>query len=120
MPVLTKKFTLCPENAPTSLAGNRGRVERLGGLGEGRPFFSSSIELPSPAMGWFLVVIGQAEAMDQFNAGFWQLGLLVLLFAGLQVWWIGGTLRRNRQRDLARPMSGREFKRSLERIFKDS
>ena len=103
-----------------SLAGNRGRVERLGGLWEGLPFFCSSIELPSPAMVWFLVVIGQAEAMDQFNAGYWQLGLLALVFAGLQLWWIGSTLRRNRQRDLARPLSEREFKRSLERIFKDS
>ena len=69
---------------------------------------------------WSQPVIRRAQTMDQFNAGYWQLGLLALLFAGLQVWWIGGTLRRNRQRDLARPMSGREFKRSLERIFKDS
>ena len=71
-------------------------------------------------MALFLVVIGQAEAMDQFNAGYWQLGLLALVFAGLQLWWIGSTLRRNRQRDLARPLSELEFKRSLERIFKDS
>ena len=54
-------------------------------------------------MASFLVVIGQAEAMDQFTAGYWQLGLLALVFAGLQLWWIGSTLRRNRQRDLARP-----------------
>ena len=71
-------------------------------------------------MVWFLVVVGQAEAMDQFNAGYWQLGLLALVFAGLQLWWIGSILRRNRQRDLARTLSEREFKRSLERIFKDS
>ena len=71
-------------------------------------------------MAWFLVVIGQAEAMDQFTAGYWQLGLLALVFAGLQLWWIGSTLRRNRQRDLARPLSEREFKRSLERMVKDS
>ena len=71
-------------------------------------------------MVWFLVVIGQVEAMDQFTAGYWQLGLLALVFAGPQLWWIGSTLRRNRQRDLARPLSEREFKRSLERIFKDS
>ena len=70
-------------------------------------------------MALFLVVIGQAEAMDQFTAGYWQLGLLALVFAGLQIWWIGSTLRRNRQRDLARPLSEREFKRSLERMFKD-
>ena len=58
--------------------------------------------------------------MEQFREGYWKLGLLELVFAGLQLWWIGSTLRRNRQRDLARPMSEREFKRSLERIFKDS
>ena len=71
-------------------------------------------------MASFLVVIGQAQEMDQFTAGYWQLGLLALVFAGLQLWWIGSTLRRNRQRDLARPLSEREFKRSLERMFKDS
>ena len=71
-------------------------------------------------MASFLVVIGQAQEMDQFTAGYWQLGLLALVFAGLQLWWIGSTLRRNRQRDLARPLSEREFKRSLERIFKGS
>ena len=58
--------------------------------------------------------------MDQFNAGYWPLGLVALVFAGLQLWWIGSMLRRNRQYGLARPMSEREFKRSLERIFKDS
>ena len=71
-------------------------------------------------MASFLVVIGRAQEMDQFTAGYWQLGLLALVFAGLQLWWIGSTLRRNRQRDLARPLSEREFKRSLERMFKDS
>jgi len=58
--------------------------------------------------------------MDAIHAGYWQLGLLAIAFAGLQLWWIGSTLRRNRQRDLARPLSQREFKRSLERMFKDS
>ena len=58
--------------------------------------------------------------MDAIDGGYWQLGLLAIVFAGLQLWWIGSTLRRNRQRDLARPLSQREFKRSLERMFKDS
>tara|TARA_B100001939_G_C16753354_1_gene534991 strand:- start:561 stop:737 length:177 start_codon:yes stop_codon:yes gene_type:complete len=58
--------------------------------------------------------------MDAIDGGYWQLGLLAIAFAGLQLWWIGSTLRRNRQRDLARPLSQREFKRSLERMFKDS
>lgn len=104
-----------------SLAGNRGRVEHWEACGRAFLFFCPSYDLRKSAMlFWSQPVIGRAQTMDQFNAGYWQLGLLALLFAGLQVWWIGGTLRRNRQRDLARPMSGREFKRSLERIFKDS
>ena len=57
--------------------------------------------------------------MDQISGGYWQLALLTVVFGALQLWWIGSTLRRNRQRDLARPMSQREFKRSLERMFKD-
>jgi hypothetical protein len=42
------------------------------------------------------------------------LGLFALAFGGLQVWWIISTLRK---RDLARPMSEKEFRRSLERIW---
>jgi hypothetical protein len=35
-------------------------------------------------------------------------------FGGLQIWWIGSTLRRQR---LPRPLSEGEFRRSLERIW---
>lgn len=52
--------------------------------------------------------------MEQLNAGTWQLGLFALAFGGLQLWWIGSTLRRRR---LPRPMTEREFRRSLERIW---
>jgi hypothetical protein len=52
--------------------------------------------------------------MDHLNWGYVQLGLSALAFGGLQVWWIGSTIRK---RELARPMSEREFKRSLERIW---
>jgi hypothetical protein len=52
--------------------------------------------------------------MEHPNSGYLQLGLLALVFGGLQVWWIGSTLRR---RELARPMTAGEFRRSLERIW---
>ncbi|MFZ9851197.1 MAG: hypothetical protein ACO3FA_11315 [Vulcanococcus sp.] len=52
--------------------------------------------------------------MDHLTWGNGQLGLLALAFAGLQIWWIGSTLRGRR---LARPMTEQEFKRSLERIW---
>jgi hypothetical protein len=52
--------------------------------------------------------------MEQLNWGYVQLGLFALVFGGLQLWWIGSTLRGRR---LARPMNGREFRRSLERIW---
>ncbi len=53
-------------------------------------------------------------AMGDFSWGYLQLGLVALVFGGLQVWWISSTLRK---RELARPMSEGEFRRSLERIW---
>lgn len=55
------------------------------------------------------------SVMKHLNWGYLQLGLVVLVFAGLQVWWIGSTLRKQ---DLARPLSEREFRRSLEKIWR--
>ena len=52
--------------------------------------------------------------MEHLNWGYLQLGLVALAFAGLQVWWISSVFKR---RDLARPMSEGEFRRSLERIW---
>ena len=52
--------------------------------------------------------------MDSYQSGYLQLGLLALAFGGLQLWWIGSTLRK---RDLAKPLDKKEFRRSLERIF---
>jgi hypothetical protein len=52
--------------------------------------------------------------MGQHDWGYIQLALLAFAFGGLQVWWIGGTLRR---RALARPLNEGEFRRTLERIW---
>ena len=53
--------------------------------------------------------------MEQLNWGTVQLGLFALAFGGLQIWWIGSTLRRQR---LPRPLSeADEFRRRLERIW---
>jgi hypothetical protein len=52
--------------------------------------------------------------IDHLNSGYLQLGLVALVFGGLQVWWISTTLRK---RDLARPMSEGEFRKTLERIW---
>ena len=56
----------------------------------------------------------EAPFLGPLNSGYLQLGLFVLAFGGLQVWWISSTLRK---RDLARPMSEGEFRQSLERIW---
>ncbi len=48
------------------------------------------------------------------NWGYLQLGLVALFFGGLQVWWIGSTLQK---RNLARPLSEGEFRKTLERIW---
>jgi hypothetical protein len=52
--------------------------------------------------------------MDHLNAGTVQLGLFVLVFAGLQIWWMSSTLLGRR---LAGPMNEQEFKRRLQRIW---
>jgi hypothetical protein len=52
--------------------------------------------------------------MDNLNWGFVQLGLVALAFGGLQIWWIGSTLRK---RERARPLSEGAFRKSLERIW---
>jgi hypothetical protein len=49
-----------------------------------------------------------AGVMDHLNWGYIQLGLVALVFGGLQIW----------KRDLGRPQSGGEFRKSLERIWK--
>jgi len=54
------------------------------------------------------------SVMDHLNWGYLQLGLVTLVFGGLQVWWISNTMRK---RDLARPLNEGEFRRSLERIW---
>ena len=52
--------------------------------------------------------------MEHLNWGYIQLGLVALAFGGLQVWWIGSTLRKQ---DLARPLGEGEFRKALERIW---
>jgi hypothetical protein len=53
-------------------------------------------------------------SVEPLNWGYLELGLFALAFGGLQIWWISSTLRK---RDLARPLSEGEFRRSLERIW---
>lgn len=55
-----------------------------------------------------------ASVMEHLNWGYLQLGLVALGFGGLQVWWIGSTIRKQ---NLARPMREGEFSGSLERIW---
>ena len=52
--------------------------------------------------------------MDQQQWGYLQLGLVTLVFGGLQIWWISSIFRK---RTLAKPQSGSEFRKTLERIW---
>jgi hypothetical protein len=52
--------------------------------------------------------------MESFNCGYIQLGLVALVFGGLQIWWIGSVFWK---RELAKPLSEGAFRRSLERIW---
>ena len=58
------------------------------------------------------MALGEVVLMDHLNWGYIQLGLVALVFGGLQVWWISSVFWR---RDLAKPQSGGEFRKSLER-----
>ena len=49
------------------------------------------------------------------NWGYIKLDLIALVLGSLQVWWISSVFWR---RDLTRPQSGGEFRKSLERIWK--
>lgn len=40
------------------------------------------------------------------------------VFAGLQVWWISALMIRNNRRKGERPLSSQQFRRDLERIFR--
>jgi len=50
--------------------------------------------------------------METLNWGHIQLGLVALVFGGLQVWWIASVLWK---RKLARPLSEGEFRKALSR-----
>ena len=68
-----------------------------------------------------VTVCGLARlGLMEFNSATLSLLVTGALFAALQLWWIASLLRRNRRHRLAEPLSGREFRRQLERIFKDS
>lgn len=43
-----------------------------------------------------------------------------VLFSALQIWWIASLLQRNRRRRGSAPLSTRDFRRELDRIFRDS
>jgi len=52
---------------------------------------------------------------EHLNWGYIQLGLVALVFGGLQVWWIGSVLRG---RDPAPQVKVSEFRKTLERIWR--
>ena len=52
--------------------------------------------------------------IEHLNSASLQLGLVVLVFGGLQVWWIGSVLKKQR---VPRPMGESEFRKTLERIW---
>jgi hypothetical protein len=54
--------------------------------------------------------------LDHLNAGTLELGLFALAFGGLQIWWIGSTIQRRKR---AQPLNEKEFRRTLERIWRE-
>ena len=60
------------------------------------------------------MALGEVVLMEQLNWGYIQLGLVALAFGGLQIWWISRIFSR---RDLAKPLTEKDFRRSLEQIL---
>ena len=54
----------------------------------------------------------------EWNSATLCLMVTASLFAGLQLWWIGSLVRRNRRRRGAEPLSQQDFRQELERIFR--
>ena len=54
----------------------------------------------------------------QFDAPTLSLLVFGSVFAGLQVWWIGALLIRNNRSRGERPLTTAQFRRDLERIFR--
>jgi len=52
--------------------------------------------------------------MEHMNWGYVQLGLVALVFGGLQIWWISNVIWK---RELAKPLSEDAFRKTLERIW---
>jgi hypothetical protein len=52
--------------------------------------------------------------MEHMNWGYIQLGLVALVFGGLQIWWISRVFWG---RELAKPLSEDAFRKTLERIW---
>ncbi|MEB3158376.1 MAG: hypothetical protein VKK03_02820 [Synechococcus sp.] len=52
------------------------------------------------------------------NSPLISLVVLVGLFAVLQVWWLGSLMRRRQRNRLAAPLSSKDFRDQLERIFR--
>ena len=52
--------------------------------------------------------------MESLNWGYIQLGLVALIFGGLQIWWIGSVFWK---RELTKPLSEGAFRKSLEKIW---
>ena len=54
----------------------------------------------------------------------WNSATVGLLTTGVlfytQIWWIASLLQRNRRRRASAPLSSQDFRRELDRIFRDS
>jgi len=58
--------------------------------------------------------------MDLMTAPTISLLIFGAFFAALQIWWIGSLMIRNRRRSGERPLTTSQFRRDLERIFKNN
>ncbi|QNI67052.1 putative conserved membrane protein [Synechococcus sp. BMK-MC-1] len=58
--------------------------------------------------------------MDLMTAPTISLLIFGAFFAALQIWWIGSLMIRNRRRSSERPLTTSQFRRDLERIFKNN
>jgi len=54
--------------------------------------------------------------LEDFNWGYFQLGIVTIIFGGLQIWWISKVFKKQRT---PRSMDNREFRRKTDQILRN-
>ncbi len=99
-----------------------------------RTFFTMSLSIPRPSQWWRhqgISAKGRSSRAGlpemELNAGYIGLGISLVVFLGLQIWWLGMTIKNGRNqtepfelRSQPKLKQTEEIKKQLEKIFSKS